>query len=46
MLNVSETELPYCHRSQAAADRPVVQLQPGSLSQLLTVISDLSHITN
>lgn len=45
MLGVSETELLYCH-SEAAADRPVVQLPPGSLFQLLTVISDLSHIIN
>lgn len=32
--------------SHAAAYRPMVQLQPGSLSQLLIVILHLSHTIN
>lgn len=40
VLSVSEPELLYSD-SHASADRPMVRLQPGSISQLLTVVSDL-----
>lgn len=45
VLSVSEPELLYSG-SHVSADRPTVRLQPGSISQLLTVFSDLSHIIN
>lgn len=45
VLSVSEPELLYSG-SHATADHPMVRLQPGSLSQLLTVVSELSHIIN
>lgn len=45
VLSVSEPELLYSG-SHVSADRPMVRLQPGSISQLLIVVSDLSHIIN